>query len=52
MTMPELTSMLAALGVHLSVRLVVDALRGVLTPELRDSLTTHVPQTRRVLRRL
>lgn len=43
MTLPELTEALDALGVRLSVRLVVDAPRGVLTPEIRDALAVHKP---------
>jgi hypothetical protein len=41
MTLPELTTALDALDVHLSLRLVVDAPRGVLTPDLRDALANH-----------
>src|SRR5512135_2087735 len=41
MTLPDLIAILDALGVRLSARLVVDALSGALTPELRDALADH-----------
>src|SRR5512135_3734268 len=41
MTLPELTTALDDLGVRLSARLMVDAPRGALTPELRDALDAH-----------
>jgi hypothetical protein len=40
MTLPELETTLANRGVRL-VRLVVDAPRGVLTPEIKAALATH-----------
>lgn len=43
MTLPELSSRLDELGILLSVRLVVDAPRGVLTPEMIDDLRSHKP---------
>jgi hypothetical protein len=43
MTLTNLTSTLEARGVRLSLRLVVDAPRGAITPELRDALTAHKP---------
>ncbi len=43
MTLPELSCRLDELGVLLSVRLVVDAPRGVLTPEITDALKDHKP---------
>lgn len=42
-TLPELTATLDALGVRLSLRLRVDAPRGVLTPELTAALAAHKP---------
>ncbi len=41
MTLPELTEALDELGVSLSLRLVVDAPQGVLTPELRAALAAN-----------
>ena len=41
MTLAELIPALDALGVGLSVRLVVDAPRGALNQELRDALATY-----------
>jgi hypothetical protein len=41
MTLLELCSRMDSLGVRLSIRLAVDAPRGVLTPELVDALTEH-----------
>ena len=43
MTLPELQSCLDHLGVTLSLRLVVDAPAGVLTPEVRSALADHKP---------
>jgi hypothetical protein len=41
MTLADLLEALASLGVSLSARLVVDAPRGELTPELRSALEAH-----------
>jgi hypothetical protein len=43
MTLPELQSCLDHLGVNLSVRLVVDAPAGAMTPEVKEALATHKP---------
>jgi hypothetical protein len=43
MTFPELQSCLDRLGVKLSIRLVVDAPAGAMTPEVKDALATHKP---------
>ena len=43
MTMHDLTTCLDKLGVALSLRLVVDAPRGVLTPEIREALADFKP---------
>ena len=43
MTLPELRACLDRLGVRLSVRLVVDAPVGVLTPEVKAALADHKP---------
>jgi hypothetical protein len=43
MTLHDLITDLDARGVRLSARLTVDAPAGVVTPELRDALTTHKP---------
>jgi hypothetical protein len=40
-TLPDLISALDSLGVRLSARLVVDAPKGALYPELRDALADH-----------
>src|SRR5438094_153374 len=41
MTLEALTATLAELGVKLSIRLVVDAPRGVMTPEISAALQAH-----------
>ncbi len=43
MTLPELQSCLDRLGVSLSLRLVVDAPVGVMTPEVKSALLAHKP---------
>ena len=43
MTLPELDGFLTDRGIKLAVRLVVDAPRGVLTPEIKAALVTHRP---------
>jgi TubC N-terminal docking domain len=43
MTLPELNACLERLGVKLSLRLVVDAPAGALTPEVKAALATHKP---------
>jgi TubC N-terminal docking domain len=43
MTFPELQSCLERLGVKLSLRVVVDAPAGAITPELKEALATHKP---------
>ncbi|QEH34272.1 hypothetical protein OJF2_28070 [Aquisphaera giovannonii] len=43
MTLYELTEALAARGIELSLRLVVDAPRGAVTDELRAALAIHKP---------
>ena len=43
MRLRELPRILAERGVRLDVRLVVDAPKGVVDPELRDMLATHRP---------
>jgi hypothetical protein len=43
MTLPELQTCLERLGVKLSLRLVVDAPAGVMTPEVKHALATHKP---------
>jgi TubC N-terminal docking domain len=43
MTFPELQSCLDRLGVNLSIRLVVDAPAGAMTPEVKNALATHKP---------
>jgi hypothetical protein len=42
-TLPELQSCLERLGVKLSLRLVVDAPAGAMTPEVKEALATHKP---------
>ena len=44
MTLPELQSCLDHLGVKLSLRLVVDAPAGVMTPEIKTALAAHKPR--------
>jgi hypothetical protein len=44
MTLPQLMDALEVLGVSLSVRLLVDAPAGVITPEIRQSLADHKPE--------
>src|SRR4051794_35649655 len=41
MTLPELTTCLDALDIRLSLRLVVDARRGAVTPEVKAALQAH-----------
>ena len=43
MTMHDLTTCLDKLGVALSLRLVVDAPRGALTPDIREALAEFKP---------
>jgi hypothetical protein len=43
MNLPELQSCLDRLGVKLSLRLVVDAPTGALTPEIKSALVNHKP---------
>lgn len=44
MTLPELRSCLDRLGVKLSLRLVVDAPAGVMTPEIKAALAVYKPR--------
>ena len=41
MTLPDLQTSLERLGVKLSLRLVVDAPAGAMTPEVKEALATH-----------
>jgi hypothetical protein len=41
MTLPELDALLSSAGIRLSLRLVVDAPRGVLTEEIKAALAAH-----------
>ena len=43
MTLPELMDALEARGVKLSLRLVVDAPRGVVTDQIKTALAAHKP---------
>jgi hypothetical protein len=43
MTLPELMDALEARGVKLSLRLVVDAPRGVMTDQIKTALVAHKP---------
>jgi hypothetical protein len=43
MSLPELALILAERGIGLTLRLVVDAPRGALTPDVRDALEEHKP---------
>ncbi len=43
MTLPELVEALEAGGVKLSLRLVVDAPRGVMTDQIKAALAAHKP---------
>ncbi len=43
MTLPELMDALEARGVKLSLRLVVDAPRGVMTDQIKTALAVHKP---------
>jgi hypothetical protein len=43
MTLPELQSRLNRLGVKLSLRLVIDAPAGVITPEVKTALANYKP---------
>jgi len=43
MTLPELMDALEARGVKLSLRLVVDAPRGVMTDQIKAALAAHKP---------
>src|SRR5947208_300012 len=41
MSLPNMLATLDTLGINLSVRLVVDAPAGVVTPEIRDALSAY-----------
>jgi TubC N-terminal docking domain len=43
MTLPDLVNALEAKGVRLSLRLVVDAPRGVMTDQIKTALAAHKP---------
>ncbi len=43
MTLPDLMNALEAKGVKLSLRLVVDAPRGVMTDQIKTALVAHKP---------
>ena len=43
MTLPELVATLEARGVKLSLRLVVDSPRGVMTDQIKAVLAAHKP---------